>query len=339
MPKAFSQDTLNLVLSLLDSDKTHAQIIKKTGVLSAYITKVTRKHRPHLARSKGGCPRKLNPTAVRYAVQLVTNGNKVSTRKAAITLSALSGESIHRDTVRHALLEAGLRAVKKTQKPKLTPKHIKERIAFARAHKDWTVADWKQVLWSDKTTITRLWSDGVYWGWARPGEKLSDRLITPALSHGGGSFMFWGCMGWPGTGYGCKVEGSFNKEVYEEILGDEFTRSLKHLGMKAREVIYMHDNARPHKAKAPTKWLKNHGVECLEWPANSPDLNPIENLWAELKRRLGEYEEVPNGMLELWERVQVVWDEFAPEYCQKLIETMPRRMAMVLERKGKSIPY
>ncbi|QRW24454.1 Transposable element Tcb2 transposase [Rhizoctonia solani] len=339
MPKAFSQDTLNSVLSLLDSDKTHAQIIEKTGVLSAYITKVTRKHRPHLARSKGGRPRKLNPTAVRYAVRLVTNGNKVSTRKAAITLSALSGESIHRDTVRHALLEAGLRAVKKTRKPKLTPKHIKDRIAFARAHKDWTVADWKQVLWSDETTITRLWSDGVYWGWARPGEKLSDRLITPALSHGGGSFMFWGCMGWPGTGYGCKVEGSFNKEVYEEILGDEFTRSLKHLGMKAREVIYMHDNARPHKAKAPTEWLKNHGVECLEWPANSPDLNPIENLWAELKRRLGEYEEVPNGMLELWERVQVVWDEFAPEYCQKLIETMPRRMAMVLERKGKSIPY
>jgi transposase len=109
--------------------------------------------------------------------------------------------------------------------------------------------------------------------------------------------------------------------------------------MKAEEVIYMHDNARPHQAKVSVKWLEAHGIECLEWPANSPDLNPIENLWSELKRRLGNYEEVPKGMLELWERVQVVWDNLVPEYCQKLIESMPRHMAMVLERKGKSIPY
>jgi hypothetical protein len=146
-------------------------------------------------------------------------------------------------------------------------------------------------------------------------------------------------MGWLGTGYGCKVEGSFNNQVYKDILEDELTKSLKYFGLKAEEVIYMHDNAPPHKAKALTKWLDDHKIERFEWPANSPDLNPIENLWAELKRRLGDYEEIPKGMLELWERVQVVWDDFAPEYCRKLIETMPRRMAMVLERKGKSIPY
>jgi hypothetical protein len=146
-------------------------------------------------------------------------------------------------------------------------------------------------------------------------------------------------MGWLGTGYGCKVDGSFNKEVYKDILGDEFTKSLEHLGMGAEEVIYMHDNARPHKAKVPTKWLEDHGIECFEWPANSPDLNPIENLWAELKRLLGDYDEVPSGMLELWDRVQAVWDSFGQDYCQKLIESMPRRMDMVLRRKGKSIPY
>jgi transposase len=124
-----------------------------------------------------------------------------------------------------------------------------------------------------------------------------------------------------------------------QILEDELTQSLEHLGMKADEVISMHDNARPHQAKVSVQWLEDHGIKCLEWPANSPDLNPIENLWSELKRRLGNYEEIPKGMLELWERVQVVWDNLVPEYCQKLIESMPRRMAIVLERKGKSIPY
>ncbi|KAJ1303772.1 hypothetical protein OPQ81_008195 [Rhizoctonia solani] len=124
-----------------------------------------------------------------------------------------------------------------------------------------------------------------------------------------------------------------------QILEDEFLQSLEHLGMDSDEVIYMHDNATPHKAKITLKWLEEHGIECLEWPANSPDLNPIENLWAELKRKLGEYKEPPNGILELWERVQAVWDQFAPAYCQKLIESMPRRMALVLEKKGKPISY
>ena len=72
---------------------------------------------------------------------------------------------------------------------------------------------------------------------------------------------------------------------------------------------------------------------------NSPDLNPIENLWAELKRCLSKYEEVPKGMLELWDQVQTVWDEFTPDYCQKLIEIMPTCMAMVIKRKGKPISY
>jgi transposase len=125
--------------------------------------------------------------------------------------------------------------------------------------------------------------------------------------------MFWGCMGWQGTGYGSKLETSLTKEVYVQILEDEFLKSLEHLGMEPKELIYMHDNARPHKAKISLKWPEEHGIECLEWTANSPDLNPIENLWAELKRRLGEYQEPLNGMLELGDRVQTIWDGFTAD--------------------------
>jgi transposase len=110
--------------------------------------------------------------------------------------------------------------------------------------------------------------------------------------------------------------------VYVEILEDEFLQGLEHLGM-GQEAIFQQDNARPHQAKVSLKWLEDHGIECLEWPANSPDLNPIQNLWSELKRHLGEYEHPPGGMLELWELVQIVGDEFSPEYSQTLIKSMP----------------
>ena len=60
----------------------------------------------------------------------------------------------------------------------------------------------------------------------------------------------------------------------------------------------------------------------------SPDLNPIEHLWEHIKRRLGEYEMSPGGMLELWERVEAEWDNIPAEVCQNLIESMPIRLRL-----------
>ena len=60
------------------------------------------------------------------------------------------------------------------------------------------------------------------------------------------------------------------------------------------------------------------------WPAQSPDLNPIEHLWNYLKRKLAEYEVPPLGVLELWERVQEEWGKIKPEVYQGLIESMTR---------------
>ena len=153
MVAAYSQDVLHSVLALVDRGKKHAKIIARTGVSSSYITRVTQKHRPDLPLSTGGHPRKLNPTSTHYTVCLVTNGSKINTCKATQILSNLTGESIHPITVRRALKKAGLKPKKRVKKPKLTQAHIKARIQFAQAHKDWTIEDWKRVLWSDETKI------------------------------------------------------------------------------------------------------------------------------------------------------------------------------------------
>ncbi len=88
--------------------------------------------------------------------------------------------------------------------------------------------------------------------------------------------MLWGCFGWDGVGYACKIDGNMDADLYVSIL-----------------------------EKA---WLKDHGCEVMVWPPQSPDLNPIEHLWNHLKRKLGEYEEPPREIQELWERVQKEWD-------------------------------
>ncbi|QRV85713.1 Transposable element Tcb2 transposase [Ceratobasidium sp. AG-Ba] len=143
MPKAISQSTLNTILAGLDAGHTYSQIRRDAHVSHGTISNVCSEHRPDLETAKAGRPRKLFPVAVRYAVRLVTHNNHVSAVQATHMLCELSGESIGPETVRRALGEAGLKAVKKVKKPKLTRKAKLERIAFAEAHLHWTVDDWR----------------------------------------------------------------------------------------------------------------------------------------------------------------------------------------------------
>src|SRR5260370_34989948 len=63
----------------------------------------------------------------------------------------------------------------------------------------------------------------------------------------------------------------------------------------------------------------------MKWPAQSADLNPIEHLWHHIKRKLGDYEEPPSGIHELWDRGETEWEKIEPRVGQNLIESMPRR--------------
>ena len=72
----------------------------------------------------------------------------------------------------------------------------------------------------------------------------------------------------------------------------------------------------------------------LEWPPQSPDLNPIEHLWNEVDRRLRLFSTSPTSKDDLWEKIQIVWQNIEVEFVQKLICTMPTRVVDLLAAKG-----
>ena len=151
--------------------------------------------------------------------------------------------------------------------------------------------------------------------------------------------MIWGCMLWEGIGYATRIEGKMDAELYTSILEDELQSTMEHYGKQVEEVIFQQDNDPKHTSKMARKWFEDHGYEVLKWPAQSPDVNPIEHLWNYLKQRLQEYEEAPKGVLELWDRVQVEWEKIPAEVCQNLIESMPRRIVALYKAKGSYIKY
>ena len=95
----------------------------------------------------------------------------------------------------------------------------------------------------------------------------------------------------------------------------------------------MHDGAPCHRSKLVSQYLSKENVTVLEWPGNSPDLNPIENLWNNLKDKVAQRQ--PSSTQALIQAIKEVWvKEISREYCENLVYSMPRRIQAVIENKG-----
>ena len=327
------------VIHLIDSEHSVRQISSLSGFSTATISRIWSKHCPHIPKSSGGRPSKLSPTDMHHAVRLLTSGKAENATQVTQSLQSITGQPLSRETVRRHLKDAGLTAVVKKKRPLLSQRHKRERMDFAIHHRHWTVDDWMRIIWSDEVKINRLGSDGRKWVYKRAGEALSDRLVEGSLKFGGGSLMMWGCMTWEGPGYACRIDGKMDADLYCQILEDELQGTLEFYNKSPDNVIFQQDNDPKHTSKKARSWFEDHGFTVMKWPAQSPDLNPIEHLWHHIKTKLRGYDEPPKGIHELWERVEAEWEKIDPKVCQNLIESMPRRVEAVYKAKGGYTKY
>ena len=239
-------------------------------------------------------------------------------------------------TVRRRLFTSGLKARKPAKKPLLSKKNIRDRIAFCKKYKGWTSDDWENVFFSDESTFSQFYNFTGYV--RRPKGKRHDQKYCTSTVKQPKKLMVWGCFsGKSGRGaiWFMPPGSTINSGVYVGILKEKL--------LPFRQIhqvqYFQHDGAPCHMAACVSKWLASEHIPVIgPWPGSSPDLNPIEHLWSQMKRKVAVRN--PTSVENLKEVIKSVWvTETALDACKALARSMPRRIVAVLAAKGHHTKY
>jgi transposase len=123
--------------------------------------------------------------------------------------------------------------------------------------------------------------------------------------------MSWGCFAAGGSAALHKIDSIMRKENYVDILKQHLKTSVRKLKL-GRKCVFQMDNDPTHTSKVVAKWLKVNNVKVLEWPSQSPDLNPVEDLWSDLKNIVRARR--PTNLIQLHQLFQEEWAKINPTY-------------------------
>uniref|UniRef100_A0A3B1JCI9 Tc1-like transposase DDE domain-containing protein n=1 Tax=Astyanax mexicanus TaxID=7994 RepID=A0A3B1JCI9_ASTMX len=291
---------------------------REMSLLEEAVSKIWTKYKQHgmvVKAKRTGRPRK---TSKRQDKQLkaICLENRKSTTKQMKHKWEEAGANVCDQTVRNRLKEMGFQ--------------------YRKERQSWTVDDWMKVIFSDESRICiGQGDDAGTFVWCRSSEIYEEACLKKTTKFPQ-SLMIWGCMSGKGTGEMTVVNSSINAQVYIDILDSFLIPSIEQM-FGDNEIIFQDDNASCHRAKTVKAFLGERHIQSMSWPANSPDLNPIENLWWKLKKMV--HKKAPTCKADLATAIKESWHQIDAEYCLSLIKSMPQRLKAVIKAKGGATKY
>lgn len=284
---------------------------------------------------RAGRPRKISEKGQRKIAREVSANPRLTSKDLQASLAA-ANIHCHRSTVRRALNESGIHGRVARKKPLLSKKHKASRLKFAKQHVDKSDDFWKRVLWTDESKIELYGRNENRYVWRKPNTAFAEKNLIPTVKHGGGSVMVWGCFSASGTGKLAHITGIMDSQKYQSILQENVGPSVRTLKL-GRQWVFQQDNDPKHTSKSTKAWMTTKKYRLLEWPSQSPDLNPIEMLWSDLKKAV--HARKPTNLQQLRQFCTEEWGKIPVERCQKLVSGYKKRLLDVIAAKGGPTKY
>lgn len=201
---------------------------------------------------------------------------------------------------------------------------------------EWPIEKWRNILWSDESKIVLYGGTGSRQYVRRPpNTEYQPKYTVKTVKHGGSKIIIWACFSYYGVGPIHLINQIMDQAVYVEIL-DKVMLPYAENEMPLKWV-FQQDNDPKHTSRKAKEWFRIKKIELLPWPAQSPDINPIENLWADVKKAVARAR--PTNNKELWEVTKNAWQNIDIERCQGLVNSMRRRCQAILSNKGFTTKY
>ncbi|KAI4872079.1 hypothetical protein NFI96_008296 [Prochilodus magdalenae] len=306
------------------------QLGEKATTVGAIIRKWKKcKITDNLPRS--GAPCKISPRGASMILRKVRNEPRI-TRQDLVNDLNRAGTTVSKKTISNTLRRQGLKSCSARKVPFLKPTHVKARLKFANDHLNDPEEEWEKVMWSDETKIELFGLNSTRHVWRKKNDEYNPKNTIPTVKHGGGNIILWGCFSAKGTGRLHRIVGRMDGAMYREILANNLLPSVRALKM-GRGWVFQHDNDPKNTQPGQLKsGLRRKHLKVLEWPSQSPDLNPIENLWRELKVRVAQRQ--PRNLKALEEICMEEWAKIPAAVCANLVKNYRKRLISVIANKG-----
>ena len=193
-------------------------------------------------------------------------------------------------------------------------------------------------LFTDESRFTLSTCDRRERVWRSQGERYAACNIVQHDRFGGGSVMVPGVISMEGRTDLYRLEnGSLTAIRYRDEILEPMVRP--YAGAVGPGFLLMHDNARPHVARVCRQYLEDEGIDTIEWPSRSPDLNPIEHLWDIMFRSIRRRQVAPQTLQELTDALRQIWEDIPQDTIRRLIRSMPRRCQACIQARGGHTRY
>ncbi|GFX35615.1 transposable element Tcb2 transposase [Trichonephila clavipes] len=316
----------------LEGGQTQAEVAKAIGVSQSVISRIWNRFlETGSAGRRPGQGRRVatKPNEDRDLVLTARRHRNMNATPLQQHLRSVTGTTVSTQTVRNWLHGVCLYTRRPMVCVRLTSSHRRDRREWATEHVNWRRNEWSNVLFSDESRFSVHPDNRRIFIWRECGSRNNPAFVHESVRFGGGGVLVYG---------GISIDGCTDPYIIRDgpltarRYRDEILRPIvvPYAAAIEDDFILMDDNCRPYRANLVEDFLFEEGIVRMEWPACSPDTNPIEHVWNALGRRVVGRQPPPQTLQELERALLEEWDRIPQLVINSLIDSMPQRCSTLL---------